>query len=181
MLRELGNKIKKLEKLGPEEDILFNIHEAVEALQTKIDHKSYLLVNSEDWEIGDSQNQTGQTLDHLMEDHETSIPEVKSVSDLAALHCSASLEGETLNSPNNHKKQASLPASMLSNVGGDGQKEQNKEHESRTYESASILSLATFSSLLIEFVARLQNLVDAFKELSEKANFKEPEVAAPVS
>lgn len=51
MLRELGNKVKAMVKLNPG-DILLVVHEAAEELQKKIDRQSYLLVNSDCWEIG---------------------------------------------------------------------------------------------------------------------------------
>lgn len=183
VLRELGNKVKKMEKLD-RGDLLYEVHEAAEELQQKIDKKSYLLVNSEFWEIGnrprDENDDLPKGLFHMDED--SKFLEYKSLSeavlDLRSIEVQNNWDEKTTdNNSNNHDvppsianenmflKQTSWPAHVYYKA---------KEEESKTYESASSLSLTTFTSLLIEFVARLQNLVDAFEELGEKANFKDP-------
>ncbi|GAB4850618.1 Aluminum-activated malate transporter 9 [Ancistrocladus abbreviatus] len=172
VLRELGNKIKRMEKLGPG-DILEQIHEAAEELQRKVDRKSYLLVNSGCWEIG-RPNNLGQMEDLLiMDDDENAIPEVKSLSQTISLptsehwNISGCLSTTTaVPSESRIKKQISWPAPPSFDADADPE-------ESSTYENASALSLATFVSLLMEFVARIQNVVDSFEELSEKAKFKD--------
>nr|KYP40169.1 hypothetical protein KK1_038503 [Cajanus cajan] len=183
ILRELGNKVKNMEKLG-HEDILFEVHEAAEELQQKIDKKSFLLVNSESWEIGNRPRGEGDPQDLLNE--ERHFLEYKSLSeavlDLRAVKVPKSWEEQQQATPPNiaavpagfgdenmFSKQISWPAHISFRADPV-----TKEEESRTYESASSLSLATFTSLLIEFVARLQNLVDSFEELGEKAKFKDP-------
>ncbi|KAK2451710.1 aluminum-activated malate transporter [Trifolium repens] len=184
VLRELGNKVKNMEKLG-EEDILFDVHEAAEELQIKIDKKSFLLVNAELWEIGNRPRNENVSQDLLQMDEERHFLQYKSLSeavlDLRSVNVPKSWE-ETVVAPDNiikpanvvtdenmFQKQSSWPAHFSFQADPVP-----KDESSKTYESASSLTLATFTSLLIEFVARLQNLVDSFEELGEKAKFKDP-------
>ncbi|XP_041997494.1 aluminum-activated malate transporter 9-like [Salvia splendens] len=160
VLLELGSKIEKMEKLGAVKNILEQVHEAAEQLQKKIDQRSFLLVNSDSWEVG-SHRKDLEELDDLPQHHlcqkslsETSIyiqkPLTRNVRRLVPWPSSFCLEGDGVV------------------VIGDG--------EAKTCKSASALSLATFASLLIEFVARLQIVVDCFEELSEEAEFMDPDV-----
>ncbi|XP_062111170.1 aluminum-activated malate transporter 9-like [Humulus lupulus] len=211
VLRLLGNKVENMEKLGVgSEDILHEVHIAAEQLQKKIDQRSYLLVNSESWEIGGR-----STIDHdhvqleLEQDQNISKDEhhndssinynfgqlgFKSLSETILNLGSVTMSthtptGAVLNqedcdsdhlqyqtmSSEELTKQTSWPLQLSF---GNGERVGNEDvnNESKTYQSASALSLATFASLLIEFVARLQNVVDSFEELSEKAGFRDPKV-----
>ncbi|XVE53320.1 hypothetical protein DITRI_Ditri02bG0194800 [Diplodiscus trichospermus] len=169
VLRELGDKIEKMEKLSSG-DILREIHEAGEDLQLKIDEKSFLLVNSESWARVPQFKEYEEPVSIIdVKDDETKV--IKSLSDMwdiQNLNMGMDSRMPNLISTDSILQKPSWPrlsftADAILN-----------QQESKIYESASSLSLATFASLLIEFVARLQNLVDAFQELSEKANFKAP-------
>lgn len=170
VLRELGSKVDKMEKLGPG-DILKEVHEAAEQLQKKIDQRSYLLVNSESWEIP-RDPQVFQELESLKENGNIKLgfkSASEAVLDLRSLTLSTPSLPPKDSQDNLFAKQASWPSRLSFNADTG-----IEESERRTYESASALSLAMFASLLIEFSARLQNVVESFEELSEKANFVEP-------
>ena len=171
MLRELGSKIEKMEKLSTE-DILSVVHRAAEQLQMKIDQKSYLLVNSQSWEgVRKAKELEDPQTFNDDKDNESKGLVINSLSEIQNPNMSveASSMPQWISSESVLKKPISWPRLSLI-----GDSMLINEHESKVYESASSLSLGTFSSLLIEFVARLQNIVDAFEELCEKANFKEP-------
>ncbi|KAJ6350908.1 hypothetical protein OIU78_006933 [Salix suchowensis] len=167
LLRELGKKVEKMEKSSPEVDILLEVHEAAEELQMKIDQNSYLLVNSESWAAGkpdkefeDPQNimeDESKVISYLSETWDVKNQNIRISPSMPELKTSYSV----FNQPVSWPRLSFTGGSMIGEI------------ESKVYESASSLSLATFASLLIEFVARLQNLTDEFQELSEKANFKE--------
>ena len=179
VLCELGNNVKTMTKLRSS-DILFEVHLAAEQLQKKIDEKSYLLVNTERWDtskraegIKDAMNDTSvMSKENNNELTEPTIADQSLVNNYKSSFLSRYDSSSTIDVD---KTLLSWPArrSFHPNL-------PLEDEESKIYESASILSLAKFASLLIEFVARLQNVVNAFEELSEKANFKEP-VEEPVA
>ncbi|KAL7612950.1 hypothetical protein Lser_V15G05228 [Lactuca serriola] len=171
VLRELGNKVKKMEKLGSL-NILDEVLKAAEDLQTKVDRKSYLLVDANSWEIGKPpiEFQDIQDISKTDDNDPFKYHGYHSFSE-ARLDLGTSRSPETTNLPfagtNGFHKSLTRefsfkPERMVIQDEGD------------TYKSASVLSLVTFTSLLIEFVARLGNLVVAFEELSETAKFKAP-------
>lgn len=181
VLRVLGEKVDKMEKLSPG-DLLQEVHDAAEDLQMLIDQKSYLLVNAETWE---SDKRPGKFADpellQELKDNENRPVMMNSLSESVNLKSTQTLGNYDPENPNstsvsqlgsgeNLLRHQSMWPSRLSLVG----ETMFNEREVRTYESASALSLANFTSLLIEFVARLQNLVNSFEELSEKAKFSDP-------
>jgi hypothetical protein len=148
---------------------------AAEQLQKKIDEKSYLLMNTERWDtskraegIKDAMNGTGK--ENKNEVAEPTIAEQTSAHHYKSFAASSFLSRyDSQSTIDGYRTLLAWPTrrSFHPNLSLE-------DEESKTYESASALSLATFASLLIEFVARLQNVVNAFEELSEKANFKDP-------
>lgn len=211
VLQELGDKVEKMEKLCPEGNMLSQVQKAAQELQMLIDQKSYLLVNVGNWEQHNTQQQRGQkvftnpeSFNETMDDNVSPKPAAGVVNttttrsadqllvarrqSLPTLQRNFSSQHTTANmsfsisrqaSSEDHdlyQRQISWPSRLLL----DGDCILN-EREVRTFESATALSVTTFMSSLIEFVARLQNLVNAFVELSEKANFKDPHIELGVN
>lgn len=180
MLKQLGEKVEKMEKLSPG-DLLQEVHDAAENLQMMIDQKSYLLVNAQNWE-GVKRAGNSDLLQELKDNEQK--PMVINSLESFNMRSTQTLRNYDPQNPNTSinlsisqwgsgedvLRQQTMWPSRLSLIGDTIL----NEREVRTYESASALSLATFTSLLIEFVARLQNLVHSFEELSEKAKFGEP-------
>ncbi|KAK9062776.1 hypothetical protein SSX86_019966 [Deinandra increscens subsp. villosa] len=170
VLRELGNKVKKMEKLGSI-NILDDVLKAAEDLQKKVDQKSYLLVDSNSWEIGKPPIELHDPQDFLKIEDPFACHGYHSFSEALLDLGKSSTESQSTDIP---FEGANVLHKSLTRQFSHKPERMVIQDEADTYKSASVLSLVTFTSLLIEFVARLGNLVVAFEELSELAKFKAP-------
>ncbi|XP_020160208.1 aluminum-activated malate transporter 5-like [Aegilops tauschii subsp. strangulata] len=195
VLRELGHRVKTMTRLSSP-NILSEVLHAAEELQKKIDQRSYLLVNTDRWGEDTAASTTTCSRHEAgagaSRDNEAPPPpsEHAVIINIPPMHDS---ESNTMHKSESNTSLARFDSAAswaaMSLADGLALKPQGSWHhrmppfhpgqpleaaESRTYESASALSLGTFASLLIEFVARLGNLVNAVEELSDKAGFKDP-------
>ncbi|KAF0932506.1 hypothetical protein E2562_010402 [Oryza meyeriana var. granulata] len=171
VLRELGHRVKTMTRPSSP-NILSEVHFAAEQLQKKIDQKSYLLVNTEKWEAMIRRQEGAK--DELAPGRAIANPYPGAVHKSNSFASCPFLSSFNSAPKNGTSFKPQPPWPLRQSSFHPSLPFEAAAAESRTYESASALSLATFASLLIEFVARLRNLVDAFEELSENANFKDP-------
>lgn len=189
LVRDLGKDIGNM-KRSLKTSLLKKVHISTERLQRAMDLHSYLLISN----IESTDNfskpfpKLSQTLSTAPFDLSSQFPELDSnnlvknsdptnqttPSDTIALGHPVESYHEMMRKQS--RRQYSWPSREVDAFEEEGGVAVDFVPRMRALESTAALSLATFTSLLIEFVARLDHLVEAVDELSNMAKFKHESV-----
>lgn len=182
----MGEDINEM-KRGLNTCLIKGVHSSTERLQRAIDMHSYLLASNYD-AAADNFSKPLSKLPHAFSSTLSDLSkQLAELDNETAEHKSSPLVENT-----NHdvlpptqvesyhetmRKQTrrlhSWPSREVDVFEEEGGFEGNVIPRMKALESTATLSLATFTSLLIEFVARLDHLVEAVDELSKMAKFKD--------
>ncbi|GMY30444.1 aluminum-activated malate transporter 9-like [Fagus crenata] len=194
LLRSLGRDICDM-KRSIKHSLLKGVHSSTEKLQRAIDTHSYLLTTSINFEPPEN---TSKTLSRKLSLAFSSTPYEFSTQ---LLNLEMSNNNNNLEKDSNPTNQNNIPSGteLLPLPRTESYHETMRKQSRRLHswpsrevsafeeeggpttdflprmkalESTAALSLATFTSLLIEFVARVDHLVEAVEKLSEMAKFK---------
>ncbi|PON47944.1 Aluminum-activated malate transporter [Trema orientale] len=193
LLRSLGKDICNMKRsLKP--SLLKRVHSSAERLQRAVDLHSYLLTCSSCSDISsamaDNASKPLPKLIHTVSStlHDINQPPFSSEFDSSNNSNEKNLNDQMLQTQNSTVSQAEsyheLVRKQSRRLYSWPSREVDAFHEEdgalnmdllprmKALESTAALSLANFTSLLIEFVARLDHLVEAVDELSKLAKFK---------
>ncbi|KAI3707091.1 hypothetical protein L6452_25303 [Arctium lappa] len=160
--------------------LLKNVHSSTARLQRAIDMHSYLLASS--CKQSDNSSKTLPKLSHTLSstisnlsnqlaEFNTEIVEDEINSHIQMIPCESLSTIQSGSYYETTRKQSRRQYSWPSRDAFTFEDDANGIPRIREWESTTALSLATFISLLIEFVARLDHLVEAVNELSKMAEF----------
>ncbi|XP_021603710.2 LOW QUALITY PROTEIN: aluminum-activated malate transporter 9 [Manihot esculenta] len=179
LVRNLGKDISNM-KWSLKTSLLKKVHISTERLQHATDMHSYLFISNSE-AINNSYKpflKPSHTHSTTLHDISNQLPELEGnclVKNSEALNQSASSEtippGQLVESYHEMMRRQSRRLHSWPSREVDAFEEEGGPRM-RTLESTAAQSLDTFASLLIEFVARLDRLVEAVDELSKMAKFK---------
>ncbi|RWW17129.1 hypothetical protein GW17_00018947 [Ensete ventricosum] len=157
LLRSMGKDISNM-KNGLRTSLLKRVHSSTERLQRSVDLHSYLLTSSHHLSTALSSNLIPSR------DHSTD-PDSNGVEPNAAATAAPRVDSCHDTTKKQQRRMRSWPSIEVTDL------QEDDIPRMSTLESTTALSLVTFTSLLIEFVARLDHLVDAVDKLAPLAGF----------
>lgn len=153
--------------------LLTRVHSSTVKLQRAIDMHSYLLIPT--FDPPDNFPKLSHTLSTTLYEPSNQFTEFDSDNpEKNSGTLQQAQQGESYHEMmrKQSRRLHSWPSIAVDAFEEDGGPTMDSVPRMKQLESTTALSLATFTSLLIEFVARLDHLVEAVEELSKMAKFK---------
>ncbi|KAK4435425.1 Aluminum-activated malate transporter 9 [Sesamum alatum] len=173
LVRSLGKDICNMRR-SLKTLLLKRVHSSTERLQRAVDMHSYLLTS----DPTDTSSKPQSTLSHALSSAFSNLSNHMAELDNKLLGQTPDRPSQPLDSYHETmRKQSrrlySWPSREVDAFEEEGGFSSDCIPRMRALETTATLSLATFTSLLIEFVARLDHLVEAVDQLSKMAKFKQ--------
>ncbi|KAF7021849.1 hypothetical protein CFC21_034732 [Triticum aestivum] len=173
LLHSLAKDVNNM-KSSLQTSLLKHVHVSTERLQQSIDLQSYLFTVNHEANSAKPQLKTSWAVTFNLNSKQNDDPESKMAENIAT-QVAGPLQPESYHEmmKRQQRRLHSWPSREVDDFEDDENDVSDMIPRMRALESTTALSLATSASLLIEFVARLDHLVEAVEKLSQMARFKQ--------